>query len=241
MTSPPLPSVSVAIMAHPDRAAMVGELATQLDTPAVVVWDQIRDRHDTGIRAVEAFDPSATHHMIVQDDARVCRDLVRGVERALLWTPPDVPLCLYLGRVKPFGREVQQAVHRAEQGASWLSMRGIYWGVGVVLPVADIPELVEWYRSPAGDTVTNYDRRLSTWYSLQDRHVWYPWPSLVDHSDAPSLVNGHGRGRHAYRFAGAHVSALELDWSGPVVDLPRSQAMDAERQLRARNIAELSR
>jgi hypothetical protein len=223
------PSLSVAVMAHPRRADYVTELADHLDRPATVVWDQINDRHDTGARSLEAFDPAATHHLVVQDDAVVCRDLVAGLERALMWCPQDVPLCLYVGRVKPFRREVERVVSRATD-ASWLTMGGIYWGVGIVVPTVDLAELTSWFRT---STVVNYDRRVSTWYQQQNRKVWYPWPSLVDHRGDQSLVAGHGAGRFAHRFLGADKSALDLDWSGSVVDMPMSASMDAARQRNA--------
>ena len=228
------PTVSVAVMAHPRRASYVDELVDQLDRPSTVVWDQINDRHDTGVRSLEAYDPAATHHLVVQDDAVVCRDLIAGIERALLHCPADVPLCLYVGRVRPFHREIDRLVDLAgQEQASWLTMRGIYWGVGIVVPTGDIPELAGWFRSA---TITNYDRRVSTWYQLQDRTVWYPWPSLVDHRGDESLVDGHGSARCAHRFLGVDESALDVDWSGPVVDVPRSGQMDRVRQQRVAQV-----
>ena len=70
-------------MAHPRRADMVAQLQAELDRPVKVVWDEVNDRHDTGIRAIEAFDPSASHHLVIQDDCVVPSDLLAGIERAL--------------------------------------------------------------------------------------------------------------------------------------------------------------
>lgn len=226
--------LSAAVMAHPSRAEMVAELQAALDRPVKVVWDELNDRHDTGIRAIEAFDPSASHHLVLQDDVIVPRDLIAGVERALRYIPQDEPMSLYTGRVKPFAREIARAVAQATGDTSWLTMQGIYWGPGIVLPTAQIPELSEWYRGPEGGRVRNYDRRVSTWYALREATVWYSWPCLVDHRDTDSLVKGHGRGRHAHSFLGESESALEVDWSGSVVHLPRTSQMDEARQLRAR-------
>lgn len=223
-------SLSCTIMAHPSREAMVDELLASLDRPVSVTWDRINDRHDTGIRSIEAFDPACSHHLVLQDDAVICGDLIAGVERALRYIPQDEPMSLYVGKVKPFAREISRAVAQAD-GASWLTMQGIYWGVGIVLPTVDIPDLAAWYRT-AGRHVKNYDRRVSTWYALRDATVWYPWPCLVDHRDADSLVRGHGRGRFAHSFL--EGSALEADWTGPVVHLPRTGAMDHARQARVR-------
>ena len=224
------------MMAHPSRAGLVDELVASLDRPVKVVWDEISDRHDTGIRAIEAYDPSASHHLVLQDDVLVPRDLLAGLERALRYIPQWDPMALYVGRVKPFAAEVTKAVQKA-QGASWLTMQGIYWGPGIVLPTEHIPALSEWYRGAEGSKIINYDRRVSTWYALRDATVWYPWPCLVEHRDSDSLVKGHGKGRHAHSFLGAEASVMGCDWTGPVVEVPRSQKMDDARQLRARRLA----
>ncbi|MDP1793723.1 MAG: hypothetical protein Q8K63_06250 [Acidimicrobiales bacterium] len=228
-----MPILSAAIMAHDKRAAMVEQLVGQLDRPTPVVWDRVRDRHDTGIRAIEAYGPAATHHLVLQDDVVVPGNLLAGVERALKYVPQDSPLCLYTGRVKPFPAEISRAVRQAGDSASWLRMQGIYWGPGIVVPTADIPALTEWWRGE-GNIITNYDRRVSAFFALRNRDVWYPWPSLVDHRDTDSLVAGHGRRRHAYSFIGEHADAATVDWTGRVVDVPRSDKLDDARQLRAK-------
>jgi hypothetical protein len=221
-------TLSAAIMAHPSRADMVDELLSTLDRPVKVVWDEKQDRHDTGIRAMEAFDPSCSHHLVIQDDVLPCADLLAGTERALKYVPQDVPLSLYLGRVKPFRHAVTAAVSKAH-GASWITMNGIYWGPGIVLPTAVIPEMSAWFRRA---TVTNYDRRMSRWFESRKIRCWYTWPSLVDHRGDESLVKGHGPGRHAHRV---HVgSALDVDWTGPVVEMQGTQRLDQVRQRRTK-------
>ena len=220
------PSLSVAVMAHPKREAMVADLVDRLDRPTVVAWDRCGDRYDTGGRALDAADRSCTHHLVVQDDVVPCRDLVAGAERALRWTPQDVPVSLYVGRVRPFRQRVERAVARAD-GASWITMAGIYWGPAVIVPTAVIDDVLEWW--PTAE-VANYDRRLSRWFEERRLACWYTWPSLVEHRGDESLVTGHTAGRRAHRFAGDGVSALELDWSGRVVDVPGADRLDHGRQ-----------
>lgn len=209
--------ISVAIMAHKKREHFVPELEQKLDRPATVVWDQINDRWDTGRRALLAYDPAATHHLVVQDDALICRDLVAGVERALERTPGDVPLCLYVGKVRPYKALVDEYTRQAAN-ASFLVMHQLHWGVGIVFPTKIIDEMVAWCD---GQTIPNYDSRMSRWFEREGISTWYPWPSLVDHRKSPSLVPGRGQsGRTARRFVGADASALDIDWSGDIVTLP---------------------
>lgn len=225
-------SLSVAVMAHPKRATMVDDLLARLDRPAKVVWDQIHDRHDTGLRSLEAFDPTCTHHLVIQDDALPAPDLCAGIERALAWVPDGHPMSCYIGRVKPFRRAVEAAVAKAGDDASWVVMDGIYWGPAIVLPTAVIPEVAAWYTGVNGSKVTNYDRRVSRWFEKRQRACWYTWPSLVDHQGTESLVRGHHAHRRAHRFD--DTSALGHDWSGPVVEMPRTDRLDRERQRAAR-------
>jgi hypothetical protein len=97
-----------------------------------------------------------------------------------------------------------------------------------------------------GLNIPNYDRRMSRFFELQKGiSVWYTWPSLVDHADGPSLVKGRvgtdrARARHArvaHTFIGEDASALDVNWSGAVVDVgtreyvnPRMAARQQEQE-----------
>lgn len=224
-------TLSVAVMAHPSREAMVDELLAQLDRPAEVVWDRINDRHDTGLRSMQAFDPDCTHHLVVQDDVLPCRDLIAGVEQALSAVPDGCPAAFYIGKVRPFAQRVSRAVAAAE-GASWITMDGIYWGPAIAVPTKGLPEALEWYQA---QTVTNYDRRLSRWFEGQGKRCWYSWPSLVEHRGEQSLAHSNASSRRrAHRFLGADVSALTVDWSGDVVHMRRTNRLDLQRQAQTR-------
>lgn len=221
-------SVSVAVMAHPKRAEMVEDLLGRLDVPATVVWDEIQDRHDTGVRSLEAFDPDCTHHMVIQDDALPCRDLVAGVAKALEHVPEGHPMSCYVGNVRPFRAKVNAIVARAHDDVSFIRMAGIYWGPCVVVPTDVLPELCPWFRGATG--IKNYDRRMSRWFEAQKRECWYAWPSLVDHRGDESLTHGHTGRRTAHKALGPDRSALETDWSGEVLSMPNAKQMDERRQ-----------
>ena len=225
-------TLSAAVMAHPDRADMVTDLLARLDRPVPVAWDEKQDRHDTGIRALRAHDSTATHHLVIQDDALPCIDLLASIERALAYVPDGHPASFYIGRVRPFRREIERAVAGAEGQASWLRFPGPYWGPAVVVPVADIPALDEWW-SGDGAGFTNYDRRIARFFQLTGRDCWYSWPSLVDHRGDDSLVTGHKTARHAHKAVGPGVSGLTVDWSGLVLTLDQAQRLDAQRQREA--------
>jgi hypothetical protein len=224
-------TLSVSVMAHPSRADLVNDLLERIG-PVPVTWDKVNDRHDPGTRAMEAHDPTCTHHLVIQDDALPCADLLAGIEKALVHVPDGHPASFYIGKVRPFRSAVTKAVARAE-GASWIVMAGIYWGPAIVVPTASIVELSAWYRGKHGARHQNYDRRVSKWFERQDLGCWYSWPSLVDHRGDDSLVQGRSGVRRAHRALTPEESALDVDWSGEVVEMPHTERLDRNRQRRA--------
>lgn len=224
-------SVSVAIMAHPRRAHFVDEMREKLPN-AQVVWDRVGDRWETGRRAVLAFDPDASHHVVVQDDGLVCEDLVAGVEHLTTFVP-DNPISLYTGKTRPFGQQVQRAVRKAKlRRLRWLKLDGLFWGVGVVLPVAVLQEMIR-FHDLANVHLANYDSKMSYYFREIGLPVYYTQPSLVDHRDLadgnPSLVPGRwAKGRVAHEFIG-EASPLDVDWNTGVMYLRQDGTTYTER------------
>lgn len=206
-----MPTLSTVIMAHPRRSEQVAWLRGRLDCDPPVVWDRHNDRWDTGRRALLAYDPAASHHLVVQDDAMPCRDLTAGLLAALPHVPADACVSLYAGKPRPKRQTVGRAVrHARTHGHAWARFRGPWWGLALVLPTAHIPRLVEWC-DPRPES--NYDTRIGAFY--RGRDCWYTMPSLVEHrGDEPSLVPGRtSQNRFAFWFVGHDVSALTVDWS----------------------------
>jgi hypothetical protein len=211
----PSPVISVAIMAHPRRASWVPQLEEQIGGNVQVVWDERNDRWDTGRRSLLAYHEDATHHVVIQDDALVCRDLLAGL-RQIAAQAGNRPVGLYTGNLRPSHHLVAANLAAARHsGTPWWEGEGPWWGVGIMLPTVDIPKVVAW-----GDSkpqIANYDMRISRWYLSQNRPCWYTVPSLVEHRHGdgnPSLVPGRtATNRCARWFIGEDRSALDIDWS----------------------------
>lgn len=219
-------SLSVAVIAHPRRAALVERLIAQLGlTPDRVVWDRRDDQWDTARRAMLLFDPAATHHLLLEDDAAPCPDLLAGCAAVLEHVPPGHPVALYMGagRTKPRAYSMRPLIDTARSaGASFAVFEGPWWGPGVILPASSIGDAVAW-----GDAHPRlpYDHRLANFYARRGVLCYYTLPSLVDHLNGPGnpslLGHGHGRGRRA--AWPLRDSALSVPWCSRVVtvdDLP---------------------
>lgn len=218
------PRVSVALMAHPRRAKFVTQLRRKLDCASVVAWDRRNNRWDTGRRALLSYDPQATHHCVIQDDAVVPHHLMRGVAQALSQVPvaagTPTPLCLYTGRTERFRPQLDRLTKR-DPVPGWLRMSSVYWGVGLVFPTELIKPMVAW--ADRQKHIANYDLRIGAWMADQGIAVWYPFPSLVDHRSSPSLVPGRiSRSRRAYRFVGKDASLLDYKFGRDFVDVAPS-------------------
>lgn len=210
--------LSATIMAHPVRKDEAERLQSMLDRDVEIIYDRVAvpsknplQRWANGRRCWEAHDPSADWHMVIQDDALVSKDLLAGLEKALEQLGPEGLVSAYTGQGKPHQTHIHKALANAvDKGHSWVSTKSLCWGVAIIAPVPTIPDMLRWC-SHGSRRMSNYDFRIGVYYrDVLKWRSWYTVPSLVEHSDSPSLV-GHGAGRVAHMFH--EGSALDVDWS----------------------------
>ena len=209
-----VPRVSFTVMAHPKREQWAVGLARQLDCN--ITWDEKNDRHDTGLRAIKAYDSSADYHCVVQDDAILAEGFADALPLILQYPEPGCPVGLYYGAKDSTNSLHAQAISYAlDNGGRWLVRKGPVWGPAIVYPTDNISPLIDYFED---SIVENYDRRVMSFYQSQGILCWYSVPSLVDHrQEGNQSLCGHDRGiRQARVFCGPQ-NALEVDWSGPVV------------------------
>lgn len=200
-------------MAHPKRHGWAKALSTDVGLP--IVWDEINTVWDTAKRAWRAHDPDAQHHVVLQDDAIPCRDLMPTLE-AISALYPLEPFCLTVIDYRLHGakRDYQQAVDSGQP--FWYSNAAVS-AVGLMLPVRDIEPMIRYGESFA---TIHDDLKIRNFYRSQGRKMLFPIPSLLQHRNVdvnPSLVPGNdGRwsDRSASTFIGEDVSGLSVNWSG---------------------------
>lgn len=206
--------LSAAIMGHPARQTWIDQLAAKLPEASVVL-DTRNDLWHTGRRALLDHHRDATHHLIVQDDALICADLIAACE-AICRVVRDRPISLYTGTGKVAQHQgvVRPAFQEARRRRSaWVTMYGPIWGVALVIPTKDIPHIVE-----LGDrrrSRIGYDQRIGHYYRKAGLECWYTVPSLVDHrpvQENPSLLKARNGNRRAHWWIGATLSPRKIDW-----------------------------
>lgn len=216
--------LSVAVMAHPARAEFVPGLVERLGiSESQVAWDEKNDRWDTGCRAWRMHASGATHHLVIQDDALVCHDLIPGLTKALEYVPKTALVSPFMGTRRPATQKIERMVRYADKiNASWIVIGPLNWGVSILTPTDHIEEMLAWGKT---QKYPNYDKRIGQFYRrVKPWPTWYTWPNLVDHREVPSLI-GHGGGRVAHRFLGEDESALNVTWDNHVVDYGRASTM----------------
>lgn len=202
--------LNCTIMAHPKRKSWVPSLQNKLGG-AGVVWDRKNSRWDTGRRALLAHEPGATHHLIVQDDAVLSNNFLKSC-RNLVEHSGEFPVALYMGSSSPGFR--RKAIAAKGNGTPWFLASGPRWGVAVIIPVAHIPDLVEW--CDADKKSEAYDGKMTLYYMHRRLSCLYTVPSLVNHREVtenPSLMPNRNANRTAFLYRG--TSATKTDWSIP--------------------------
>lgn len=216
--------VSFSIMAHPDRTDEVYRLHDALGLPMVPVsWDTegpASGNHDrvwrNARRAWSLAEPDSDWHVMLQDDAVPCADFAAGIAEALRHVPGPAVVSPYLGkgRLVP-GRWLSLAERADAQSASWIRTQKLMWGVSIAIPTLLISDMISYADTRAA---VPDDMRVAGWAERRGIDVWYTWPSLVNHAQVPSLTKHRAHDRFAVRHHDG--SAMDIDWSGPVVTDP---------------------
>ncbi len=194
--------VSVAIMAHPDRAAWVTDLQATLG-PVPVAWAEppYADEDDRSpvwrtCRAALLLHTDAPFHCVLQDDAVLGHDFTARLER--LVEAGEFIYMLFFRQKRAYQEANALAIASLERG--YFTMRGgPMLGVGLVFPTDRIADLVQF--GDGADPVFADDERIKEWAKKRRLTTYVPMPSMVNHRGTESLVGHRIPNRVAWRFA----------------------------------------
>src|SRR5690554_6094958 len=154
-------------MAHPVRTEAAERVQAALDRDVEIIYDTVaepsrdpRQRWATGKRAWDAHDPGADYHLVIQDDAIVCEDLLAGLEAALEVLGPEGLVSAYTGTGRPDQYNVRRGLrHAGAKGHSWMPTKSLCWGVAIIAPTSTIGDMLRWC-SHSSKARMNYDMRV---------------------------------------------------------------------------------
>ena len=200
----------IGVVAHTSRAKAAHELFDTVEADFLSIDDGqlgCDGNHDRVHRWL-ASQPSV-YSVVLEDDA-VPVPGFRSQLAACLEHSPEPLVSLYLGQSRP--PQYQAAIGRAvevaqRQGADWVSSDRMYHGVGYAVRTSLLAGLIGWTMG------LPVDERISDWAAWSGLDVAYPFPSLVDHADWPTVIPVHNDGQA--RPAGS--AAPHANWSSKSV------------------------
>ena len=206
--------LSISIMAHPSRKEWVEEIKTKMNEDIHVEWDRKISLWDTARRAWLSFDPTATHHLVLQDDIIPSKNLRATLEKAIQHSGDNI-VCLFI--FQEFFKDNQQSKYDMAFNSSkpWLKVNKTILAPAVIMPTKYIEEFVKFgdkqKHLPADDT------KMSAFCDRKNIGVLLTVPSLIEHKDQKSLVGVSTKDRTAYKFIGENNSGEFLSWNSKPV------------------------
>lgn len=213
--------ISVALQTHPLRAALAAQLAEAIGGDVELAVDPDPDGRPSPWRAyrnaLELTPAGATHRLVIQDDAIVCRDFRETVTRAVA-ARPDRLITLFVGGLpREHRNRVLTACSRDEP---WAELDNLRWcpAIALVWPVAMIGPLLDFYDKLPSARWTADDEIIGRYCKTTLRLPLATVPSLVEHpDDVPSLVGrrnaaGLDKARVAACFIHPDCDPLSIDW-----------------------------
>lgn len=201
--------LSISIMAHPSRKEWVEEIKTKMNEDIHVEWDRKISLWDTARRAWLSFDPTATHHLVLQDDIIPSKNLRAAVEKAIEYTP-DLPFCLFIYEDYFINNQKKKYDEAYHSNGAWLRTKLTVLAPAIVMPTKYIQEMVlfgdKQKHLPADDT------KIAAFFNKKNLDILITVPSLVEHRGSISLVGSKKDNRVAYIFIGEDNSGENLNW-----------------------------
>lgn len=212
-------TISIVIMAHPDRAFSAVGLYNQLvEMPfrtCSIEWDNSDIEWKTG-RAAWLSHKDSDWSIVIQEDAIMGANFYDNVVNAIKAVPQETCISFYLGTTRPYNNKITKAFKEAiSSGASWLAGKSLHHGVCVAMPTHKIEDVISYVEKTKPGL--NYDFKIGSYFQKHKLPVYYTMPSLCDHNDElPSLTNHKVvSGRVARNYESDFVG----NWNNKVVEI----------------------
>ncbi|MEV6061792.1 hypothetical protein AB0L62_17470 [Nocardia asteroides] len=218
---------SLSVMAHPSRASQAAELCSRLSiSEDAIAFDPFPDEPTsalpTAVAAWSRADP-ARHpwHVVLMDDAQVCRDFAAKVDE--LVATVDGPVSLYAEWGSRTGA-IARAAHLMDRhlvpvGDPYVPT------LGMALPAEIAVRFAETYR---GRQYITEDVALGRFLAAERIVAHSVVPTLVEHDLSPSLIGNDTRGlRRSVLFRDDTAAPVTMRaWPESVTEVPYIRYQD---------------
>jgi len=204
--------VSATIMSHPAREHLEERLREAIRWPITTIVDDGIGPWKTARAAWLTSHKNATHHVVFEDDAVPCHDLMCGMRVALEAVPNQV-VSFFSFRRWADGKSPISLARKV--GSSWGTCDIAATNVAIAMPTCWISEWLAFCARHIKPECPVQSVRLDCWLAMTKRRCWFTVPSLVDHDDDGSLMWGKKFGenkRRAELFIGRSVPGDIIDW-----------------------------
>ncbi len=157
-------------------------------------------------KAMEAIEPDATHHLVIEEDAVLCKNFKELVYQVISVKPNEI--------ISLFASREQKAKF------AWAYKRGYSWfvndcgapGVACIFPKDKLADMLTWCDQTCPFDMPYEDSHLWGWMKTRGLLTWNPVPNLVEHG-APmnSSFGFNNKGKVSFDFIGNRD--LDIDWS----------------------------
>lgn len=189
MDTPPL----IGVVAHTARQTQARNLARTVSAAVLSIDDGALGcdaNHSRVWRALLDLARSDQQWLVVlEDDAQPIPDFTRQLAHAFHWAPTPI-VSFYLGTSRPPQHQpaIRRAIHNAARvGAAWITSPHLYHAVAAAIKAVDVAHMLP---RLSADPI---DEAITHWAMRTRRCVSYTWPSIVDHTDQPTLVKHRDR------------------------------------------------
>ena len=167
----------VTIMAHPLRQQEAEELKKKIKSR--IVFDKKNCIQDTWFRAWKKRKENRLYHLVLQDDAYLCKNFKKELNKVISYCAENDILVLSL-----------HARDRKElRGNKESFFDKLYGGVAIAIRQDLIEEMLEWCMQYHKKTNNKHgdDAVMRIYFEEKGIKCFYPLPCLVDHRDLPSI------------------------------------------------------
>ena len=213
--------LSVSVMAHPKRQDYFQRLKDELGEDVPFSIDENNSILENCKAAWRLHDPSADFHVVIQDDAILCKNFLERAKRFIQETESKrIQNNWSIFGYNFFRRaEYKEAQMREYEKIGYQLEARNRGGVSICLPVNQINSMLKFFDNTNS---RHDDERISRWIESKKFKMCYPIPSLVDHDDHISSLAGNPikvNNRQAWKFIDNQKSIIpkiiHQFWVGP--------------------------